>query len=36
VPVDIVTGERGTPGDKVQAGVRDLLFCVGNEIEVVA
>ncbi|CAB4930296.1 MAG: putative baseplate assembly protein [Actinobacteria bacterium] len=35
VPVDIVTGVHGTPGDKVQAGARDLLFCVGNEIEVV-
>ena len=35
VPVDVVTGARGTPGDKVQAGPRDLLFCVGNEIEIV-
>ena len=35
VPVDVVSGARGTPGDKVQAGPRDLLFCVGNEIEIV-
>ena len=35
VPVDIVTGEHGAPGDKVQVGQRDLIFCVGNEIEVV-
>lgn len=36
VQVDIVSGRRGEPGDKVQPGPRDLLFCVGNEIEVLA
>ena len=34
VQADIVSGWRGEPGDKVQPGPRDLLFCVGNEIEV--
>ena len=33
--IDIVSGKRGEPGDKVQPGARDLLFCVGNEIEVI-
>ena len=34
--IDIVSGRRGEPGDKVQPGPRDLLFCVGNEIEAIA
>ena len=34
--IDIVTGLRGEPSDRVQPGPRDLLFCVGNEIEVIA
>jgi len=34
MPVDIVSGVRGEPTDKIQAGPRDLLFCVGNDIEV--
>ncbi len=35
VPVDVVTGARGEPIDKVQPGPRELVFCVGNELETV-
>ncbi|MBM3670004.1 MAG: putative baseplate assembly protein [Actinobacteria bacterium] len=34
IPVDVVSGLRGAPAEIVQPGVHDLLFCVGNEIEV--
>jgi len=34
IPVDVVSGVRGAPAEIVQPGVHDLLFCVGNEIEV--
>lgn len=34
IPADVVTGQRGTPGDIVQPDQQSLLFCVGNEIEV--
>lgn len=34
IPVDVVTGVRGAPAEIVQPGPHDLLFCVGNEIEV--
>lgn len=33
VPVDVVTGKRGDPTDKIQPGARELVFCVGNELE---
>lgn len=33
VPVDVVTGKRGDPTEKIQPGVRELIFCVGNELE---
>jgi predicted phage baseplate assembly protein len=35
VPVDVVSGVRGEPTDKVQPGPRELIFCVGNELETV-
>jgi len=35
VPVDVVSGVRGEPTDKVQPGPRELVFCVGNELETV-
>jgi len=34
IPVDVVSGVRGAPAEIVQPGPHDLLFCVGNEIEV--
>lgn len=34
IPVDVVSGVRGAPAEIVQPGAHDLLFCVGNEIEV--
>lgn len=34
VPVDIVTSARGAPTDRLQPGPRELVFCVGNELEV--
>lgn len=33
VPVDVVTGVRGAPTEKIQPGPRELVFCVGNELE---
>jgi len=33
VPVDVVTGRRGDPSDKIQPDERELIFCVGNELE---
>jgi predicted phage baseplate assembly protein len=33
VPVDVVTGRRGDPSDKIQPEARELIFCVGNELE---
>jgi predicted phage baseplate assembly protein len=34
IPVDVVSGVRGAPSEIVQSGPHDLLFCVGNEVEV--
>jgi hypothetical protein len=34
IPADVVSGVRGAPAEIVQPGPHDLLFCVGNEIEV--
>lgn len=33
IPVDVVSGARGVPGDVIQPGARELIFCVGNELE---
>ena len=35
LPVDIVNGVRGEPSEKVQPGPQELIFCVGNDIEVI-
>ncbi len=33
VPVDVVSGLRGDPTDRIQPDARELIFCIGNELE---
>lgn len=35
LPADIVTGARGAPTDRIEPGARELVFCIGNDLEVV-